>query len=177
MAKSKVVWEADNGNHFETEQECLDYEREWTFGEWYYEGNELPLGDFDEVEDTDVYSWLLKHRDYILGMLSGKSEAMVAESPTELQRCLIDEAERKESVEPLEEVAHIPEVYPISGYSLDDLATTYAIGRTVYGYDEFDKPNDHCNWERSMPITGALMAWVETDDHLRERISEYLSEN
>jgi len=58
---------------------------------------------------------------------------------------------------------------------LDYLASLPQVSRGIYGYDENDKPNDHCVW--SMVGYSILkMAWVETDEHLRQRIKELTNE-
>lgn len=49
------------------------------------------------------------------------------------------------------------------------------VTREVYGYDESIKPNDHCVWT-DIGYTQSIMAWVETDEHFRERIKEIKNE-
>lgn len=53
---------------------------------------------------------------------------------------------------------------------LDELAKIPPISREVYGDDFDNKPNDHCVWQNISCTTNVHMAWVETDEHLRERI-------
>lgn len=54
---------------------------------------------------------------------------------------------------------------------LDYLMSLPKIHREIYGYDEEDKPNDHCVWT-DIGYSQSIMAWVENDQHLRERIRD-----
>lgn len=53
--------------------------------------------------------------------------------------------------------------------NLDVLAKIAPICREVYGYDPDVKPNDHCVWVE-IGHSQSIMAWVETDAHLRQRL-------
>ena len=52
---------------------------------------------------------------------------------------------------------------------LDYLMSLPQIHREIYGYSEEDRPNDHCNWQ-DIGYSKSLMAWVENDTHIRERM-------
>lgn len=54
---------------------------------------------------------------------------------------------------------------------LDYLMSLPQIGREAYVYCEDEKPNDHCVWT-DIGYSQSIMAWVENDAHLRERIKE-----
>lgn len=54
--------------------------------------------------------------------------------------------------------------------TLDAYASLCAVSREVYGFDVKAKPNDHCNWERQFPTINSRFAWIEDDDHFRQRI-------
>lgn len=54
---------------------------------------------------------------------------------------------------------------------LDCLMNLPQVHREIYGYDEEDKPNDHCVWT-DIGYSQSIMAWVENDQHLRERIRD-----
>ena len=54
---------------------------------------------------------------------------------------------------------------------LDKLASFPQVHREIYGYCEDEKPNDHCVWT-DIGYSKSLMAWLENDAHLRERIKE-----
>lgn len=54
---------------------------------------------------------------------------------------------------------------------LDYLMSLPQVSREVYGYDENQKPNDHCTWT-TVGYSILKMAWVENDEHLRQRIKE-----
>ena len=49
---------------------------------------------------------------------------------------------------------------------LDKWAEILPTIREIYGYDFEIKPNDHCTWA----TVGYTYAWVETDEHLRNRL-------
>jgi hypothetical protein len=68
-------------------------------------------------------------------------------------------------------------VFGVGGMSanLDYLMSIPQVHREIYGYSEDEKPNDHCNWQ-DIGYSKSLMAWVENDAHLRQRIRG-LSEN
>lgn len=52
-----------------------------------------------------------------------------------------------------------------TGYDLDNQASLYSVfSRERYGDAHSYKPNDHCFWDPEAE------AWLETDEHLRERI-------
>ena len=53
---------------------------------------------------------------------------------------------------------------------LDYLMSLPQVHREIYGYCEEDKPNDYCVWT-DIGYSKSLMAWVENDAHLRERIN------
>lgn len=53
--------------------------------------------------------------------------------------------------------------------TLDELASLTQVHREIYGYDEENKPNDYCVWT-DIGYSRSVMAWVENDAHLRERI-------
>lgn len=54
---------------------------------------------------------------------------------------------------------------------LDYLMSLPQVSREIYGYDENIKPNDHCVW-RDIGYSQSTMAWVENDEHLRNRLKE-----
>ena len=54
--------------------------------------------------------------------------------------------------------------------SLDKLAAIHSVTRDIYGYDEHDKPNEHCTWQ-SIGFVHEIYAWVETDKHFKERLT------
>lgn len=58
---------------------------------------------------------------------------------------------------------------------LDYLMSLPQVHREIYGYYEDEKPNDHCVWT-DIGYSVSVMAWVETDEHLRERIKELTNE-
>lgn len=53
--------------------------------------------------------------------------------------------------------------------SMDYLASLPQVHRQIYGYEEGTKPNDYCVWI-DIGYSRSVMAWVENDAHLRERI-------
>lgn len=59
---------------------------------------------------------------------------------------------------------------------LDYLMSLPQVSREIYGYDETDKPNDHCVWT-DIGYSQSITAWVETDKHLRERIKQVVDSN
>lgn len=56
---------------------------------------------------------------------------------------------------------------------LDQLVSIPQVSREVYGYDEENKPNGHCNWV-DLGDSRTIMAWVEKDEHFRERIKKII---
>lgn len=58
-----------------------------------------------------------------------------------------------------------------TGENLDNLASTLGVERMVY-YD-IDKPNNHCYWAE---VVSGLSAWVEDDEHLRQRLLDKIKE-
>lgn len=52
---------------------------------------------------------------------------------------------------------------------LDYLMSLPQIHREIYGYEEENRPNEHCVWT-DIGYSMSVMAWVENDEHLRERI-------
>lgn len=54
---------------------------------------------------------------------------------------------------------------------LDQLVSIPQVSREVYGYDEENKPNDHCVWV-DLGYSRTIRAWVENDEHFRERIKK-----
>lgn len=59
--------------------------------------------------------------------------------------------------------------------TLDELTSLTQVHRKIYGYDEEDKPNDHCVWQET-GYSISVMAWVENDEHLRSRIKGLVNE-
>lgn len=59
---------------------------------------------------------------------------------------------------------------------LDYLMSLPQVSREIYGYDEIDKPNDHCVWT-DIGYSQSIMAWVEVDAHFRERIKQVVDSN
>jgi hypothetical protein len=58
---------------------------------------------------------------------------------------------------------------------LDYILNFPQINREVYGYCRNNKPNDHCVWV-DIGLSAPIECWVETDEHLRNRIKEKISE-
>ena len=54
---------------------------------------------------------------------------------------------------------------------LDYLMSLPQMSREIYGYDESDKPNEYCVWA-DIGYSQYLMAWVEIDEHFRQRIKQ-----
>ncbi len=54
---------------------------------------------------------------------------------------------------------------------LTNYAKCHSICREHYEGDESNRPNDHCHWSM---ISLGLSGWVENDDHLRERVEQFL---
>ena len=69
----------------------------------------------------------------------------------------------------------IDKVKIADGWYLDELAKAEPLTRETYGNDPDNKPNDHCVWRRELPTTTSGMAWVENDEHFRNRIKARLS--
>lgn len=61
------------------------------------------------------------------------------------------------------------------GDYLDKIAQIAPMSREIYGADESNKPNDHCNWERLIPTLTSPFGWVENDEHFRSRIKARLA--
>ncbi|MBE9542566.1 MAG: hypothetical protein IMF01_09625 [Proteobacteria bacterium] len=55
-------------------------------------------------------------------------------------------------------------------YDLVSQITAPGISRESYGFNIFTQPNNHCFW---CPYE---QAWIEKDDHLRDRYRKYLGE-
>lgn len=55
---------------------------------------------------------------------------------------------------------------------LDVWATTWKVTRTIYVGDKGIPPNNHCYWDKSA-FSGSG-AWVETDEHMRQRIEKQI---
>ena len=54
---------------------------------------------------------------------------------------------------------------------LNELALLSPVSRVIYGSDENDKPNDHCNWDNYFGH------WKENDEHFRNRIKKAINKN
>ena len=63
------------------------------------------------------------------------------------------------------------------GVDLGFISNIPAFSRETYGQDADNKPNDHCVWGRLLPTACSPMGWVETDDHLRQRVKADIDQN
>lgn len=58
-----------------------------------------------------------------------------------------------------------------TGEYLERFTALVGVRREIYGYDENDKPNNHCFWD-AIGFTTDCFAWVENDEHLRSRFKD-----
>jgi len=56
------------------------------------------------------------------------------------------------------------------GTHLDKMGRFYVIDREEYGDDENNKPNEYCVWQNVSFNTYPKYAWVETDEHYRNKL-------
>lgn len=68
--KKITMYEDENGNRFDSERECLYYEKESEFEKWYNSDNELIA--YDDHDDVDfeinfglIKNWLTEHSDQL----------------------------------------------------------------------------------------------------------------
>lgn len=58
----------------------------------------------------------------------------------------------------------------VEGIYLDNIGNLFATNREEYGNDKNNKPNDYCVWQNTSLNMYSKYAWVETDEHYRNRI-------